>query len=420
MLWVGGSTRARASRPRPQLRVRVRAPKDRLARHDQERATLGSPLLVERDEVAASTSLVGRHGKQSRAIRWTGVTDAPGRTNLPGMRGELTLLNNPGPPVRLRGVMEQHHTTNAVGRTKPWGQIPVPLAFLGLLLIGSVPRMALADHLVSNQPDDYIIVRPMAGETRIIIEEPEPSWVIVQTAPPPVRFEVRPRRPYAGAIWVSGYWWWSGVSHAWIGGHYVRPIHGYRFVAPRWVFSGGYHYHIRGHYRPYGATVRHQPYHHYRQVGYYGHRYDHSGRHRPTTHPGRHRGHSNQHRGHSKQHREYGNQHRGRSNQHRDQSIHHRGSTSDRARHRSRGAPYTPAARRGSPTGHRTARGTVNHHRGNTEQRTSPSQRTAGHQRSARPSHTSQAHRGRGAGSTRAVSRGGGAHRGAGPTRMRH
>jgi hypothetical protein len=309
--------------------------------------------------------------------------------------------------------MKHLHIANKVSCTKAWAQIPVPLAFLALLLIGSVPRTALGQGFVINQPDVYIVVEPIAGERSIIIEEPEPSWVIVRTAPPPVRFEVRTPIPYAGATWVSGYWWWSGVSYVWISGHYVRPIRGYRFVAPRWVFSGGYHYHIRGHYRPYGATVRHRPYHHYRYAGYYGHRYDHSGRHRPTAHRGHHRGHSDNKRVHSDHNRGHGASDRGHSDHHRDRSDHHRDSTSNRAGHRSPGAPHTPAARRGSPTVHRTAppRRTVNHRGGNTAQRTSPSQRTAAHQRAARSSRASSVHRGRGPASTPAASRGGGSHR---------
>ncbi len=387
-----------------------------------------------------------------QVLSWGGRRPTPPRDSKRGQSpfsgGYLTRLNKPDSPARLRGVMKHHHTTITVSCTKPWAQIPVPLALLALLLIGSVPRTALAKHFVSNQPDDYIIVKPMAGETRIIVEEPEPSWVIVQTARPPVRFEVRRPVPYAGAIWVSGYWWWSGVSYVWIRGHYVRPIRGHRFVAPRWVVSGGYHYHIRGYYQPYGATVRHRPYYHYRHVGYYGHRYEHSGHHRPTTHRGHHRehgasdrGHSdrdrnrsvhhrgstshravrNHDRGHSDQPRGHGVSDRGHTDHHRDPSVHRRGPTSNRAGHRSREAPHTPTARRGSPTGHRTAppRGTVNRRGGTTAQRTSPSRRTAAHQRSARSSHASPVHRGRGAGSTPAASRGGGTHRGAGTARTR-
>jgi len=157
---------------------------------------------------------------------------------------KTTRLNKPDPSARLRVVMKNQHSTKTAHRTKLGAQIPVPLAFVALFLIGFVPRTALGQGLLINQPDVYIVAEPIA--------------------PPPVRFEVRPPIPYAGAIWVSGYWWWNGASHVWISGHHVRPIRGYRFVAPRWVFSGGYHYHIRGHYRPYGATVRHRPYHHYR------------------------------------------------------------------------------------------------------------------------------------------------------------
>jgi hypothetical protein len=173
--------------------------------------------------------------------------------------------------------MKHKHTTNTVGYTTPWARVVVALMLLAAFVLGATPERALADKIVIiNQPDDYIVLDPIAAERhsrRIIVEEPEPSWVVVGTAPPSLRFEVRPRRPFPGAVWVSGYWWWSGVRYVWIGGHYVRPLAGYRFVAPRWVCSGGYYYHVRGHYRPVGATVRHPRYRHYRQVGYYGHRY---------------------------------------------------------------------------------------------------------------------------------------------------
>lgn len=232
--------------------------------------------------------------------------------------------------------MKNLHTATTVSCAKPWGQIHVPLAFLTLLLIGSVPQTALGQGFVINQPDAYVVVEPIASERSIIIEEPEPSWVIVQTAPPPVRFEVRSRVPYAGAIWVGGYWWWSGVRYVWIGGHYVRPMRGYRFVAPRWVFSGGYHYHIRGHYRPYGATVQHRTYHHYRQGGYYGHRYDHSGRHRPTTYPGQNRGHNGHSRGHNGHNRGHNGHNRGYDGHNRGYNGHNRGHGDEHRGHNGR------------------------------------------------------------------------------------
>ena len=258
------------------------------------------------------------------------------RGQSPFSGGYLTRLNKPDSPARLRGVMKHQHSMETVNRTKLGAHIPVPLAFLALLLLGSIPKTALGQdsvvyHSPNTQPDDYVIVEPIEGETTIIIQEPEPSWVIVQAAPPAARLEVCPPVPYASAIWVKGYWWWSGISYAWISGHYVRPIRGYHFVAPRWVSYGGYRYHIRGHYRPHGATVRHQPYHHYRRVGYYGHGYGrdahHSRNRRPTTYRDHDRGHSTHHRGDHAHHR---GQDRGRSAHDRHQSTPHRSSTSHR------------------------------------------------------------------------------------------
>jgi hypothetical protein len=207
--------------------------------------------------------------------------------------------------------MKHKHTTNTVGYTTPWARVVVALMLFGAFVLGATPERALADKIVViNQPDDYIVLDPIAAERhsrRIIVEEPEPSWVVVGTAPPSLRFEVRPRRPFPGAVWVSGYWWWSGVRYVWIGGHYVRPLAGYRFVAPRWVCSGGYYYHVRGHYRPAGATVRHPRYRHYRQVGYYGHRYPQgylytTRRSYPQAPGPRYRAHDDKPRGHGKGH----------------------------------------------------------------------------------------------------------------------
>ncbi len=47
--------------------------------------------------------------------------------------------------------------------------------------------------------------------------------VYIGSAPPPVRYEVRPAAPYQDAYWVPGYWSPSGARYRWIGGHYERP-----------------------------------------------------------------------------------------------------------------------------------------------------------------------------------------------------
>lgn len=63
-------------------------------------------------------------------------------------------------------------------------------------------------------------------------------YVVVQTAPPPLRVEAVPA-PRVGYVWVPGYWDWRGHRHVWVGGLWVRHRPGYRYYKPRWVERGG-------------------------------------------------------------------------------------------------------------------------------------------------------------------------------------
>ncbi len=69
--------------------------------------------------------------------------------------------------------------------------------------------------------------------------------IIVNVAPPPVRYEIAPG-PRVGHAWVPGYWVWRGHRHHWVAGHWVRHRPGYVYAPARWVEHGGrWHY-----YRP--------------------------------------------------------------------------------------------------------------------------------------------------------------------------
>lgn len=63
--------------------------------------------------------------------------------------------------------------------------------------------------------------------------------VIVDVAPPPPYAEVVPVMPFAGAVWIGGYWGWSGGRHVWIGGRWEHPRPGYYWAPHRWVATGG-------------------------------------------------------------------------------------------------------------------------------------------------------------------------------------
>ena len=71
---------------------------------------------------------------------------------------------------------------------------------------------------------------------------------VVVDAPPPAPYaEVVPVVPYPGAVWISGYWGWSGGRHQWVPGYYERPRPGYRYEPHRWESQGGrWHLHAGG------------------------------------------------------------------------------------------------------------------------------------------------------------------------------
>jgi hypothetical protein len=46
--------------------------------------------------------------------------------------------------------------------------------------------------------------------------------VYTRPAAPPVKVEIRPKRPHARAVWVPGHWKWSRWKrrHVWVPGHW--------------------------------------------------------------------------------------------------------------------------------------------------------------------------------------------------------
>ena len=77
-------------------------------------------------------------------------------------------------------------------------------------------------------------------------EPPEPV-----TPPAPVR-EVIVARPRPDAVWVEGYYSYSGYGgrYDWVPGHWEVPPPRYRtFVRPHWQPRGGSYVYVRGYWR---------------------------------------------------------------------------------------------------------------------------------------------------------------------------
>lgn len=59
--------------------------------------------------------------------------------------------------------------------------------------------------------------------------------VVADIAPPAPYVETIPVAPFAGAIWIGGFWDWSGGRHVWRPGHYERPRPGFNYRQPGWA-----------------------------------------------------------------------------------------------------------------------------------------------------------------------------------------
>lgn len=57
---------------------------------------------------------------------------------------------------------------------------------------------------------------------------------VVEVAPPPLRYEVRPMAPGPGYAWIGGYWSWQLGRHVWIGGRWALPPSGRVWVPGQW------------------------------------------------------------------------------------------------------------------------------------------------------------------------------------------
>ena len=76
------------------------------------------------------------------------------------------------------------------------------------------------------------------------------AGAVVVVAPPPPRHEVIGVAPFAGGIWIDGYWSWTGNRHEWIAGRWETPHPGYRWVPHRWYHEhDGWHM-AEGHWEP--------------------------------------------------------------------------------------------------------------------------------------------------------------------------
>ena len=105
-------------------------------------------------------------------------------------------------------------------------------------------RVLLAAWLAGAAALAGCVVAPMPGAVYADPGgAPTQTTVYAPVAPPAPYYEVQPPLPYPGAIWIGGYWNWSGHRHVWVPGRYERPRPGDHYAPHRWSRSprGGWY-----------------------------------------------------------------------------------------------------------------------------------------------------------------------------------
>ena len=77
----------------------------------------------------------------------------------------------------------------------------------------------------TEQPDPRLAYQP---------PPPPVEEVVTETPPPPPIEEVHPAPPFAGAIWMPGYWHWNGARHVWVVGRWSPRPAGFEWQQQRW------------------------------------------------------------------------------------------------------------------------------------------------------------------------------------------
>jgi WXXGXW repeat (2 copies) len=73
-----------------------------------------------------------------------------------------------------------------------------------------------------------------------------PSGVAVSGPPPQPLQETRLPPPDSAAVWIAGYWHWTGMQYTWIPGHWEAAPPGARWRAPHYSIREGTYFYEPG------------------------------------------------------------------------------------------------------------------------------------------------------------------------------
>ena len=73
-----------------------------------------------------------------------------------------------------------------------------------------------------------VVADGCARRRTVIITQPPPpaETVYIEAPPPPPQVESRPAQTSPGAVWIDGYWQWSGQRYVWVPGYWEMTPRG--------------------------------------------------------------------------------------------------------------------------------------------------------------------------------------------------
>jgi hypothetical protein len=99
--------------------------------------------------------------------------------------------------------------------------------------------------VVVDRPAPVYIAPPPPPPTPVVVYQAPPEQVlVVRTAPPPIRYEARPRMPAPGFVWVSGYWAVQRGNWVWVAGRWDRPPRPHAIWVPHHWEKRGTEFHL--------------------------------------------------------------------------------------------------------------------------------------------------------------------------------
>ncbi len=84
----------------------------------------------------------------------------------------------------------------------------------------------------------------------VVTTNPPPARAVIVTGPPPATLAENPPAPPApNAVWVGGYWHWTGMQYAWIPGRWEAAPPGSQWYGPRYSEQSGTYFYQPGGWR---------------------------------------------------------------------------------------------------------------------------------------------------------------------------